>query len=40
MYNDLYNMSSYYEDDLEYEVNYEEDTATVNALTYPYQLFL
>lgn len=31
-------MSLYYE--YEFEVNYEEDVSTVNALTYPYQLFL
>lgn len=37
----VYNMTSYYEDeDLEYEVNYEEDTSTINASVYPYQLFL
>ena len=34
-------MSSHYEDEeLDYEVNYEEDTETLNTLIYPYQLFL
>lgn len=38
--NELCTFSYYEDEDLDYEVNYEEDTTTVNALTYPYQLFL
>ena len=38
--NDIYFISYFEGEELEYEVNYEEDTTTVNALTYPYQLFL
>ena len=38
--NELHIFSYFEDDDLEYEVNYEEDTTTLTALIYPYQLFL